>query len=174
MKYEHFYLLQYGQSPPLFPHFYFLGPFPPTSCPGSLFWRLLCFFGRWVRNKSCRFCGSPVLVKVYQSETSDPQSQIRITIKIQFNLAVYRKERNTWSTMQFRICVSRLTQDYYYYNHTVKVADVGDTQATLINVAYGVWCKTSNQNWYQPDALHYHGFVTQYRYHTGSFSRSIL
>lgn len=42
--------------------------------------------------------------------------------------------------MQFRKCVSRLTQDYYYYycyNHTVKVVDVGDTQATLINVAFG-------------------------------------
>lgn len=117
-----------------------------------------------------------MLVKVYQSETSDPQSQRKSTIKIEFNLAVYRKERNTQSTMQFRICVSRLTHDSSssYYNHTVKVADVGDTQATLINIVYGVWCKTSNQNLYQPDALHYHCFVTQYRYHTGSFSRSIL
>lgn len=139
MKYEHFYLLQYGQSPPLFLHFCFLGPFPPTSCPGSLFWPLLSFFGRWLRNKSCRFCGSPVLVKVYQSETSDPQSQRRSRINIQFNLAVYRKERNTQSTMQFRICISRLTQDYYYYYyHTVKVADVGDTQAkSMLPMAFG-------------------------------------
>jgi len=41
--------------------------------------------------------------------------------------------------MQFRICISRLTQDYYYYYfHIVKVADVGDTQAkSMLPMAFG-------------------------------------
>jgi len=40
--------------------------------------------------------------------------------------------------MQFRICISRLTQDYYYYYHTEKVADVGDTQSkSILPMAFG-------------------------------------